>query len=253
MSWSINSSAASYATITATSDNTGRLVLNGAPIGSQIAVKALAMDDSGKMSSEIIITVIDKAATGATTVTVDSPYDLIFKRSGLLNLTATVLPSSTSNKSVTWSINATNSVATISDGVLQTTSTNNSSSDIKVTATLDTNSSIKDDKIIHIIPNITAIILKQTEYESSESNKKYNIDVDISCYVNSENNIAQLSTGIKSIVWTVDNGGTLTKYADYMYHLSARNVAKNTVYNVTVVATPIYGSSFTKITEVKVK
>jgi hypothetical protein len=148
-----------------------------------------------------------------------------------------------------WTTDKSNSIATIDGvGLLLTNAVNTSLGNIKVTATLSSNSSIFGYKNITIIPDISNVLLRETNKSVTYGwNWKYaDISDYINCYVNSDGNYAQLSTGVKSIAWRVDSGATLTRITDNRYRVTKFGAVTGSKITITVVITPISGPGITK-------
>jgi prepilin-type N-terminal cleavage/methylation domain-containing protein len=251
VSWAIDSASSSFATIS----SIGTLKLTNAPLDRVIEVKATALDGSGVTSNIYRVTAKDIATVGATSVAVTSNLkgntspDYIFQTSGNLQMTGMVLPSNVTDKVLNWTTDKSNSIATIDGvGLLLTNAVNTSLGNIEVKATLSSNSSIFGYKNIIIIPNISNVLLRETNKSVTYGrNWKYrDISDDINCYVNSDGNYAQLSTGVKSIAWRVDSGATLTKITDNKYRLTKVDAGTGSKITITVVVTPISGPGITK-------
>ena len=193
----IQSSAASMVSIDAA---TGRLNLTNAPVGAIIRVKATACDGSGISSGEHVLTVSSAPPdTPVTSITVKSDYDYIYQKNGSLQMTADIAPFNATDKTVTWSINKDNSVATIdSDGILKTLGNNTFSGSIEVTATAS-DGAVYNRKLITILPNINEDAL----YISYASHGN---TCTITCYRNDR--VTKISSGkdVKEIKYYVNSG-----------------------------------------------
>jgi prepilin-type N-terminal cleavage/methylation domain-containing protein len=251
VSWAIDSASSSFATIS----SIGTLKVTNAPLDRVIQVKATALDGSGITSNIYLVTVKDVATVDSTSVSVTSNLkdntspDYIFQTGGTLQMTGMVLPLNVTDKVVNWSTDKTDSIATIDGvGLLLTNAVNKSLGNIKVTATLNSNSSVFGSKYITIIPNIGNILLTETNKSvTSGKNWKYkNYSGDISCFVNTDGNDAKLSTGVKSIDWRVDSGAILTKINDNKYRVTKDNAGTGSKININVVVRPISGQGITK-------
>lgn len=230
VSWAVVGSSP-YAAIT----QTGLLTVTAAPAGTVIQVQATALDGSGVKSTPYSVTVKALGIVNVTYVTVSSAsnIDYIFKSIGSLQMTPQIDPPNATDKRITWTIDKSNSIATISpDGLLKTNSTNIALGDITVTATSVSNSSAIGTKIIHIIPDIKSIDDLYVNYIKNGN------DYTVKCYLKDKTTPLDKSTGIKAIQYYVNTGNPILATSN-TFTVTIKN--KDTLH---IIFTPISGDSF---------